>query len=277
MLVKQGALSCNFLVASCRSWYFAASQKLFSNFYDLPVGATCRWSSARMFDSDTENPCRRCFVCLPSSWRATPNCSSWLTWRSSLKDYLPRSTSIPHSALVLISNAVRACGGISITSLVCKSGALCLAEARRSSLDTALLLLLLPSALLAKDDVAVPHLGLRVPLLQAKWFFTAQTPSSVGRCSREPCAGADGGGVAGTRGLSSVREQTGAQWLRWPALHGEWLLCVGIDWHSRLVRDVVSFYISKIQRPKICFSEHCHSWIHIFFQVRRISFVLSSM
>lgn len=118
------------------------------------------------------------------------------------------------SALALISIAVRASGGISIPSLVCISGALRLAEARRSSLDTALLLLLLPSALLAKDDVAVPHLGLRVPLLQAERFFTAQTPSFVGRCSWEPRAGAVGGGVAGTRGLSSVREQTGAQRLR---------------------------------------------------------------
>lgn len=108
------------------------------------------------------------------------------------------------SALALISITVRACGGISITSLVCISGALRLAEARHSSLDTALLLLLLPSALLAKDDVAVPHLGLRVPLLQAKWFFASQTASFVGRCSWEPCAGAVGGGVAGTHGLSSV-------------------------------------------------------------------------
>lgn len=77
--------------------------------------------------------------------------------------------------------------------------------APQPSLDRAVLLLL-SVALLAEDDVAMPCLGLWVPLLPVEWLLTAQTPPSLDRCCRKPGAGAVSGGVAGTRGLSSVWE-----------------------------------------------------------------------
>lgn len=41
------------------------------------------------------------------------------------------------------------------------------------------------SALLAEDDVAVPRLFLRLPMLPSQWFLAAQAPSSVCRWIRE--------------------------------------------------------------------------------------------
>ena len=78
------------------------------------------------------------------------------------------------------------------------------------------------SALLAENDVAMPRLVLRVPLLPAERFLPPEALSPVSRCCG-PAAGAACGRLAGARGAAAVREQTPAQWLRRPALHGEFL------------------------------------------------------
>lgn len=104
-------------------------------------------------------------------------------------------------------------------------GARCPAGADTPSTeDTVSLAFLLPvrSALLAEDDVAVPRLAVRVPLLPAERFLPPEAFPPVSRCCR-PAAGAACGGLAGACGGAPVREQTAAERLRRPALHGEFL------------------------------------------------------
>lgn len=81
-------------------------------------------------------------------------------------------------------------------------------------------LLLVCSALLAEDDVAVPRLVVRVPLLPAQRFLPAEALPPLSRCCW-PAAGPARGRLAGTCGTAAVREQTTSEWIRWPALHGE--------------------------------------------------------
>lgn len=83
-------------------------------------------------------------------------------------------------------------------------------------------LLLVRSALLAENDVAMPRLVLGVPLLPAERFLTPEALSPVSRCCR-PTAGPACGRLAGACGSAAVREQTTPEWIRRPSLHGECL------------------------------------------------------
>lgn len=69
------------------------------------------------------------------------------------------------------------------------------------------------SALLAQDDVAMPRLAVRVPLLPPERFLPAEALPPLGRrCG--PAAGAARGRLAGARGTAAVREQTTPEWIR---------------------------------------------------------------
>lgn len=87
------------------------------------------------------------------------------------------------------------------------------------------LLVFVLSALLAEDDVAVPRLFLRVPMLPPQWFLAAQAPSSIRRWSWAASRSA-GWWLAGAYRPSAVREQAAAQRLWRPAVHGEFIFFI---------------------------------------------------
>lgn len=89
----------------------------------------------------------------------------------------------------------------------------------RDTVASALLVFVL-SALLAEDDVAVPRLFFRVPMLPSQRFLAAQAPSSVYRWSWAASRSA-GWWLAGAYRPSAVWEQAATQRLRWPAVHGK--------------------------------------------------------
>lgn len=72
------------------------------------------------------------------------------------------------------------------------------------------LLVLLHSAVLAEDDVAMSCLVLGVPLLPAEGLFPAEALPSLGRWGLQQSPGPACGRVAGACGAAAIREQAAA-------------------------------------------------------------------